>query len=231
MDMTIDNHEAERFENEYEARLEAEADAALDRIERGQTWLDWRKVAELFAHGRKLAMLNGHANKPEGKGYNTCFSAWIKEHPRLAKLDGVTRKHCLDCWDQIDAIETWRATLAETGSKSRQTINHPTVMLRRFLADQRAGETGEKPEKKPSLREALQEANAGLEAENAKLKRKIEESGENLFALNDSAKSIARLLRDYWSANKLAELSKALVEEAKIKRGLEGKNKNGGPRT
>jgi hypothetical protein len=223
----MDNGEAQRFEAEYEARLEREADEALERIQRGQTWLDWRKVAELFSHGRKLAMLHGHANKPEGKGYNLCFSGWLDSHPKLRMVDKATRNHAMQCMDQIDAIEAWRATLAEN---QRQTINHPTTVLRRFKAADRESAGGDAAPRKQTEREALREANAELEGEVAKLKRTIEQSGENLFSLSDSAKSIARLLRDYWSANKLAELSKALTEEAKVKRGLEGKTKNGGPR-
>jgi hypothetical protein len=227
MDMTMENGEAQRFEHEYETRLEHEAEEALDRIQRGQTWLDWRKVAELFAHGRKVAMLNGHANKPEGKGYNLCFAAWLDAHPKLRAVDKATRNHAMQCMDQIDAIEAWRATLAEN---QRQTINHPTTVLRRFKAADRETAGGDAAPKKQSEKEALREANATLEGEVTKLKRTIEQSGENLFSLSDSAKSIARLLRDYWSANKLAELSKALTEEAKTKRALEGKTKNGGPK-
>jgi hypothetical protein len=222
----MENGDAQRFEVEYEAKLEREADEAFERIQRGQTWLDWRKVAELFAHGRRQAMLRGHANKPEGKGYNLCFSAWLDAHPKLRSIDKATRNHAMQCVDNIDAIEAWRATL---GENQRQTINHPTTVLRRFTSAQRET-AGEAAPKKQTEREALREANATLEGEVAKLKRTIEQSGENLFALSDSAKSIARLLRDYWSANKLAELSKALTEEAKTKRALEGKTKNGGPK-
>jgi hypothetical protein len=130
----IDNGEAQRFEAEYEATLEREADEALDRIQRGQSWLDWVKVAQLFAHGRKLAMFRGHANKPEGKGYNLCFSAWLDAHPKLRAVDKATRNHAMQCIDQLDAIEAWRATLAEN---QRQTINHPTTVLRRFKSANR----------------------------------------------------------------------------------------------
>jgi hypothetical protein len=224
----IENGDVQRFEAEYEAKLEREADEALERIQRGQTWLDWVKVAQLFAHGRKQAMLRGHANKPEGKGYNLCFSAWLDAHPKLRSIDKATRNHAMQCVDQLDAIEAWRLTLAEN---QRQTINHPTTVLRRFKAADRDNAGGDAAPKKQTEREALREANATLEGEVAKLKRKIEQSGENLFSLNDTAKQIARLLRDYWGSNKLAELSRALTEEAKVKRALEGKTKNGGPKT
>lgn len=217
------------MEAEYEARLEREADEACDRIKRGQSWLDWVKIAELFAHGRKIAMYRGHANKPEGKGYNLCFAAWLDAHPKLREIDKASRNHAMQCWDQIDAIQAWRATLAEYGSKSRQTINHPTTVLRRFLADQRET-TGNAPAKKQSIREALQDANAELEGEVAKLKRKIEQSGENLFSMADTPKDIAMAIAGAVSISKLADIGKALTAELAKKRKVEAEKKRGGPR-
>lgn len=219
----------ENMEAAYEARLEQEADEAYDRLERGQTWLDWVKVAELFAHGRKVAMLRGHSNKPEGKGYNLCFAAWLDAHPKLRKIDKATRNHAMQCFDQIDAITAWRATLAEYGAKSRQTINHPSTCLRRFLADQRET-TGNAPPKKQNLREALQEANAELEGEVAKLKKKIEQSGENLFSMSDTPKDIAMAIAGSCSVSKLGDISKAILAELQRKRKAEAEKKRGGPR-
>ncbi|HEX3522494.1 MAG TPA: hypothetical protein VHT52_10455 [Stellaceae bacterium] len=224
----MDNGEVRRFEHEYETRLEKEADEALERIQRGQTWLDWRKVAELFAHGRKLAMLNGHANKPEGKGYNLCFSAWLDAHPKLRSVDKATRNHAMQCMDNIEAIEAWRATLAEN---QRQTINHPTTVLRRWKSADKETAGGEAAPKKQSEREALREANATLEGEVSKLKRKIEQSGENLFAMSDTAKAIAMTLAGNLSTGKLGELVKELGAELAKKRKLEADKKRAGPRS
>jgi hypothetical protein len=216
------------FEADYEKKLERDAEAALDRIQRGQTWLDWRKVAELFTHGRKLAMLNGHANKPEGKGYNLCFSAWLDAHPKLRSVDKATRNHAMQCMDNIDAIEAWRATLAEN---QRQTINHPTTVLRRFKAADRETAGGEAAPKKQSEREALREANANLEGENAKLKRTIEQSGENLFSLSDTARNMAIVLAGNLSTGKLGELAKELNAALAKRRKLEAEKKRAGPRS
>ncbi|HEX3521274.1 MAG TPA: hypothetical protein VHT52_04215 [Stellaceae bacterium] len=223
----LDNGEAQRFEAEYEAKLEREADEALERIQRGQSWLDWVKVAQLFAHGRKVAMLNGHANKPEGKGYNLCFSAWLDAHPKLRSIDKATRNHAMQCVDHLDAIEAWRATL---GENQRQTINHPTTVLRRFTAAQRET-AGEAAPKKQSEREALREANATLEGEVTKLKRKIEQGGENLFAMSDTAKNIAMTLAGNLSAGKLGDLCKELAAELTRKRKAEADKKRAGPRS
>jgi hypothetical protein len=216
------------FEADYELKLERDAEEALDRIQRGQTWLDWRKVAELFTHGRKLAMLNGRANKPEGKGYNLCFSQWLDAHPKLRSVDKATRNHAMQCMDNIDAIEAWRATLAEN---QRQTINHPTTVLRRFKAADRETAGGEAAPKKQSEREALRDANADLEGQVAKLKRTIEQSGENLFSLSDTAKNMALVLAGNLSTGKLGELAKELANELAKKRKLEADKKRAGPRS
>ena len=226
-DYVENDDQLRQFEADYEQKLEREADEALERIQRGQTWLDWRKVAELFAHGRKLAMLRGHANKPEGKGYNLCFSGWLDAHPKLRSIDKATRNHAMQCIDNIEAIEAWRATLAEN---QRQTINHPTTVLRRWKAADRETAGGDAAPKKQTEREALREANAELEGEVAKLKRKIEQSGENLFSLSDTAKNIAMTLAGNLSTGKLGELAKELTNELTKKRKLEAEKKRAGPR-
>ena len=221
------NDDADRFEAEYEAKLEREADEAMDRLERGQTWLDWRKVAELLSHGRKLSMLRAHTNKPEGKGYNLAYSGWLEAHPKLRKIDKATRNHALQCFDAIDAIDAWRLTL---GENQRQTINHPTVVLRRFKAAQRDGAGGDDAPKKQTEREALREANAELEGEVAKLKKKIEQSGENLFAMSDTPSNIAMTLAAHMSSGKLADVVKALSNELAKKRKAEADKRRAGPR-
>lgn len=218
--------DVDRFEAEYEAKLEREADEALDRIERGQSWTDWKKVAELFAHGRKLAMLRGHTNKPEGKGYNLAYSAWMDAHPKLRRIDKATRNHCLQCNDAIEAIDRWRATL---GDNQRQTINHPTTVLRRFRASERDG-AADGAVKKTSRQAELNEKLSLFEAENKALREKIDKSGENLFALSDTAKHIAMALAGNLSIGKLAELSKELSAELAKKRKLDADRKRAGPR-
>jgi hypothetical protein len=187
--------ELRQFEADYEAKLEREADEALERIQRGQTWLDWRKVAELFAHGRKLAMLRGHTNKPEGKGYNLSFAAWLDAHPKLRSIDKATRNHAMQCMDQIDAIETWRATLADN---QRQTINHPTTVLRRFKSANRDN-AGEEPVKKLSEKDALRERNAELEAQLSRMEREAKDADD----------------RDWFYEGTPAELAAVLVRKNK----------------
>lgn len=228
MEGYVENDEQLReFETDYERKLEREADAALERIQRGQSWEDWRKVAELFTHGRKLAMLHGHANKPEGKGYNLCFSSWLDQHPKLRSIDKATRNHAMQCFDKIAEIDAWRVTLADN---QRQTINHPTTVLRRFTASQRENAGDKVGEKKQTEREALRDANAELEGQVAKLKRTIEQSGENLFSLSDTAKNMAIVLAGNLSTGKLGELAKEIANELTKKRKLEAEKKRAGPR-
>jgi hypothetical protein len=208
--MTDMENDVQHFEQEYEAKLEREAEEALDRIQRGQTWADWVKVAELFAHGRKLAMLRGHANKPEGKGYNLNFSAWLDAHPKLRSIDKATRNHAMQCHDQITAIEAWRATLAEN---QRMTINHPTTVLRRFKTAN-AETAGEAKPKKQTEREALAERNAELEAKMAKMEREaLEADDRDWFYEGTPAELAALLVRK--NKDRSARLYAALGHELK----------------
>ena len=202
--------ELRQFEADYEQKLEREADEALERIQRGQTWLDWRKVAELFAHGRKLSMLRGHANKPEGKGYNLNFSAWLDAHPKLRSIDKATRNHAMQCIDNIDAIEAWRATLADN---QRQTINHPSTVLRRFKSANRE-DAGEDAPKKQSLADALRERNAELEAKMAKIEREAKDAEDrDWFYEGTPAQLAAMLVRK--NKDRSARLYAALGNELK----------------
>lgn len=217
--------EADRFEADYEARLEAEADAALDRIQRGQSWNDWAKIGELFVHGRKLAMLHGHTNEPAGKGYNMAFSSWLDAHPKLRAVDKATRNHAMQCFDNIQEITEWRAKLAQN---QRETINHPTTVLRRWRKEQ-AGEA-EKTVKKQAARDELNEKVSILEADNKRLRDKLDKGGENIFALSDTAPQIAMALAGNLSSSKLADLHKALGLELAKKRKFEADKKRAGPR-
>ena len=225
MDMS-ENEEAARFEAEYEARLEREADEAIDRIEKGQSWLDWLKIGELFVHGRNVAMLRGHTNKPEGKGYNLCFAGWMDAHPKLRKIDKATRNHCMQCFDLREEIGSWRATL---GQNQRDTINHPTTVLRRFRAAQKEN-AGEAAMRKQSKTAELQEKLAEFERENMKLRDKIEKGGENIFAMSDTARNIAMAIAGNLSIGKLGELCKELSAELAKKRKLEADRKRAGPK-
>jgi hypothetical protein len=216
---------AEAAESDYEAQLERDAEAALDRITRGQSWADWMKVGELFCHGRKQAMLHAHTNRPEGKGYNLLFSGWMDAHPKLRTVDKATRNHAMQCFDNLASITEWRATLA---FNQLQAINHPSTVLRRWRKEQ-AGE-GEKAAKKASAKEELNEKVAVLEADNKKLRDKLDKGGENIFALSDTAPQIAMALAGNLSMSKLTDLHKALGAELAKKRKFEAERKRAGPR-
>jgi hypothetical protein len=215
----------DRFEADYEAKLERDADAALDRIQRGQSWDDWMKIAELFSHGSKTSMLHAHTNERAGKGYNLAFAAWLDAHPKMRAIDKATRNHCLQCYDNFHEITAWRAKL---GQNQREAINHPKTVLQRWRKEQ-AGE-GEKVARKASAKEELNEKVAVLEADNAKLRKKLDDGGENIFALSDSASQIAMALAGNLSMSKLTDLHKALGAELTKKRKFEAERKRAGPR-
>lgn len=219
---------ANAAESEYERKLEAEADEALDRIQRGQSWDDWLKIGELFVHGRKQAMLFSHVNKPEGKGYNLWFSGWMARHPKLQAIDKATRNHAMQCFDNAAAIKEWRGHLAQN---QREAINHPTTVLRRWKREQ-ADDAVIKVVKKKTDRQGMIEQIDLLEADNKKLRARIEQGEANVFSMADTPENIGKLLADptMCGLEKARKIHKALGEAISKRAKFEAERKKAGPR-
>jgi hypothetical protein len=65
-----------------------------------------------------------------GRRYSVAFSAWTKQHGFGEMQKGV-RSAALDLHANIEAIETWRATLPE---RQRKRLVHPLSNVRRWRA-------------------------------------------------------------------------------------------------
>ena len=196
----------ESMESELEARLEREGDAALDRIKRGQQWLDWIAIGEWLVFGRNKAMHRAGTNQPIGAIYNKAFGAWMDEHAKLRTIDKATRNHAMWCADNRIELETWRDTLAEN---VRSALNHPSATKRRYEAATRAP-TGDG--KRVSMKEKFEAELIRLEGENAKMKRQLDEGEGSLFDLKKTkVEQIADVIADTLRAqpSRMAALTKA----------------------
>lgn len=199
---------AESLTEDHETRLETEAAAAAERIKGGQHWNDWIAIAEGLAVGRQKAMRRAGTNQPIGAVYNRAFGEWLDAHKWARDLDKATRNHCIWCADNRDAIERWRATLAEN---QRGMINHPTTTKRRYEATTKdKAEPGAPRETKAQLVERELEAMA---IERDKWKRAAEKDGSLFDLKNDTATIIAQIIGAHVTPYKLGELVKALTTE------------------
>jgi hypothetical protein len=113
-----------------------------------KTWTEW---TEVIGPGlvKAQAEAKSVSNKPSGKGYNIAMGALLEEYGFGDAVERfrskVTRADLLHCMDYLTEIEAWRqqsdaSVLEAVESKQKHhypdhiTLNHPTVVWRRFAA-------------------------------------------------------------------------------------------------
>ena len=128
-------------------RLGTEAWERLRKEDRN--WNDWMATGEALLVGRDWSMNEAGTDKPEGRGYNTIFSLWLKQH-RLDDMHKTTRSRLFDVMINRPAIEAWRSTLT---SEKRMEWNHPSTVL----AHWKAATVVKTPRPGPTMRETIAE--------------------------------------------------------------------------
>jgi hypothetical protein len=88
------------------------------------TWSDWLDVARALAVGRVETMKAANTHSPVGSTYNRLMGAWLKQHG-FADINNQERYRALRCLENLDAIEAWRAGLADA---ERRKLNHPNAI-------------------------------------------------------------------------------------------------------
>jgi hypothetical protein len=129
--------------------------AAWNQLKKSKDWGHWMIVGEALAAGRAMAMRTAGTNRPEGRGYNEQFSAFI-DYYKLSEIDKAARAHLLKVMEHRIEIEEYRASLPLA---ERLRLNHPTTMMRHWRAA-----TAEKSGKPKADRAGLQEYIQELEA-------------------------------------------------------------------
>jgi hypothetical protein len=138
---------------------------AWKRLKKTKDYHDWIKVGEALLVGREWAMNQAETNKPEGKGYNLCFSEYLQRY-KLDDMDKGDRSRLFQMMDALPQIEEWRRTLTLT---ERLKLNHPNTVLRKFKA------AFEVPDPSKPAKPGLCESVAELSEENMQLKAHIAE--------------------------------------------------------
>jgi hypothetical protein len=110
---------------------------ALDRLNTGRDWSDWRKVGAALAAGRIEAMRVANTNRPKGKKYIQAFGDVLKrEQLGKDRLDSATRNQLLQIEGNKAAIEEWRATLDPA---KRLKLNSPSAVWRNWQRTVKGG--------------------------------------------------------------------------------------------
>jgi hypothetical protein len=198
------------FENEYEERIEREAERAAKHLNEGQQWEDWLAIGRLMVIGRNKAMLRGGTNEPIGARYNKAFGEWLDARGWLRSIDKATRSHAMWCVDHLPELLPLRENMGQT---KRDNANHPTTMRRAWEKMQREGEKAPADKKEPTSRRLEREIEA-LSAERDKWKHKAEKDGSLFDLKQDNVKIIAQTMAQNMSPYRYRELLKAMADEA-----------------
>ena len=161
---------------------------AMNRLSSNHSrdWDDWLKVLAALGIGRHAAMLEGNANEPRGYKYCKAFARWLRCHEAFQAIDQADRKRMFDCWDNLSAIEEWRAGLSPV---QLSKWNYPPTVLREWKRSQR-------PSAEPQRSPALRAVASGTLLAPEELRRQLEQS-LGLRSIGRSCRPIgAALLRD-----------------------------------
>lgn len=123
---------------------------AMNRLSSNHSrdWGDWLKVLAALGIGRHTAMLEASANEPRGYKYCAAFARWLRCHEAFQAIDQADRKRMFDCWDNLSAIEEWRAGLSPV---QLSKWNYPPTVLREWKRSQRpSADTSPPPPPPPS---------------------------------------------------------------------------------
>jgi hypothetical protein len=114
-------------------RLGAEA---MERLTKSRSWDDWKLVLAAIDIGRTAAMLEAGINKPCGLKYNEAFRKWTRLHPTfepIANFDKGDRSRLFECFQNLVAIDAWRAKLSPT---RKLKLNYPPTVLAHWKKSQ-----------------------------------------------------------------------------------------------
>lgn len=200
----------EAFENEYEARIEREAEAAAKHLNEGQQWADWLAIGRLMVVGRNKAMLRGGTNEPIGAKYNKAFGEWLDARQWLRDIDKATRSHAMWCIDHLDELTRLRQNM---GATKRDNANHPTTMRRAWERLQKEGEKDPNAPKAETKAQKIERELEAMSAERDKWKREAEKDGSLFDLKQDPAGLIAKVIVAHVTPYKVGEILKALTAE------------------
>src|SRR6516165_8463649 len=109
---------------------------AWNRVKRGRTrqWSDWMVVGEGLLVGRKWAMRQAKANRPESRKYALAFNEWLRRW-KMDDMDKSDRAKLLQIMEERLAVEEYRQNVLT--KHERDTVNSPTLFWRKWRASDR----------------------------------------------------------------------------------------------
>jgi hypothetical protein len=118
--------------NENLDRIGKAMQAAWSRVKKAQSrmWGEWMTVGEGLLEGRRWAMHVSGVNRPEGRGFVTAYSEWLRKY-RVDDMDKSDRAKLLQLMEERPAVEEWRATLTD---HERRNLNNPVIVWRKWTA-------------------------------------------------------------------------------------------------
>lgn len=201
--------------SEDAAEIVAAAREALSRIRRAH-WSDWVAVARAVAAGRDQAMKQAGTLQPFGRGYQRAFDEWTQTAGLdLAGIDGPTRAALYQVFDNLDAIEKWRATLTQP---ERLRLNHPRGCIAKWQSATRVPPPRDPEAHKPAAK-GLRSEVMRLTEENDQLRKMAEGEALDPFevVLTADEETVARALVQRWSTPELRRFAMALIERAEAR--------------
>jgi hypothetical protein len=86
---------------------------------------DWLVVGKALVIGRAECFKRANTNKPYGRTYQRAMVEWLRE-TNLDEIAKAERSWVMAVVDNLDSIQTWRATLDDA---ARRRFNHPQAVL------------------------------------------------------------------------------------------------------
>jgi len=118
---------AERLAQERTVRVGRDA---WIKIANCQSFDQWRKIGAALSVGKQHALKVSGASEPWGRNYTHAFSRWAKARG-FKNMAASVRSVAIELYENLPAIEAWRATLSE---KQRRSLIHPLSNVRRWRA-------------------------------------------------------------------------------------------------
>jgi hypothetical protein len=115
-----------------EAQNEIMAGAlAIRRIRQHEDYSHWVAVGKALLRLQEEAMRLAGSNSPQGRGYTALRAELGSCVPDLEELNKASKSHAVWLAKNLAAVEKWRKTL---WFNLRDTLNHPSVIKRRYEA-------------------------------------------------------------------------------------------------
>jgi hypothetical protein len=173
--------------NENLDRIGKAMQAAWLRVKKAQSrmWGEWMTVGEGLLEGRRWAMHVSGVNRPEGRGFVTAYSEWLKKY-RVDDMDKSDRAKLLQLMEERPAVEEWRATLTDHG---RRNLNNPVIVWRKWTAATRVKKP--KPRTAGSSASEMGRARATVQEQDERIRELEEELDQAKVRMTEAAGRMA----------------------------------------